>query len=202
MINREIFFEGYKKEFGKLNQIQLSGLEVMLSGFDDTEYFNLATQYADILAQTKRETNDTYKPQKEGYWIAETKRKKALYNYYAKNNPSALKTIFPYGWNSILTYEGRGRTQTTHLGNYIQISNKLGIDCVNNPDLLLDDKTDMKVLLYCYHTGLWTGKKLTDYINEEKTDYKNARRVVNGLDHWKEIESDAIKFEKIIEFTN
>lgn len=200
MIDRVKFFEGYKREFGKLNDSQVSGLETMLKGFDETEYFNLSTQYAGILSQTARETNWTFLPKVEGYWISETKRKKTLYNYYLKNNPRALRTIFPYGWNSRLTYEGRGRTQTTHLNNYIAISEALDIDCVENPDLLLDDDTDIRVLLYCYHTGLWTGKRLANYINEDKTDYKGQRRVVNGLDHWQEIQNNSIKFERIIEF--
>ncbi len=200
MINRDKFYSGYRDSFGKLDNVQVSGLETMLNGFDDTEYFNLATQYAGILAQTARETNWTFKPQKEGYWIAEVKRKRTLYNYYLKNNPGAIKTIFPYGWNSVLTYEGRGRTQTTHINNYIAISEALGIDCVDNPDLLLEDKTDIKVMLHGYHTGLWTGKKLTDYINEQRTDYKGQRRVVNGLDAWREIQANSIKFEKIIYF--
>lgn len=199
MIQRTKFFDGYKREFGKLNDSQVEGLETMLKGFDETPHFNLATQYANILAQTARETNWTFKPKVEGYYI-KGNRKKALYNYYARNNPSALRTIFPYGWDSNLTYEGRGRTQTTHLFNYMNISEALDIDCVENPDLLLDDETDIKVLLHCYHTGLWTGKKLTDYINDNKTDYKNARRVVNGLDAWREIQADSIKFERIIDF--
>lgn len=198
-INRDKFFEGYKVTFGNLNQSQVDGLTEMLTGFDESTNFDLANQYAGMLSQTARETNWTFQPRIEGYYI-KGNRKKALYNFYRRNNPYALKTIFPYGWDSDLTYEGRGRTQTTHLGNYIKISEKLGIDCVNNPDLLLDGKTDMKILDYCYATGLWTGKRLKDYLNSEITDYKNMRRVVNGLDHWREIQSDAEKFYKIIEF--
>lgn len=199
MISREKFYQGYRETFGKLSEMQKIGLDYMLDGFDETEYFNLATQYAGMLAQTARETNWTFQPMVEGYYI-KANRKKALYNYYTKNNPGALRTIFPYGWNTPQTYEGRGRTQTTHIFNYSAIRDKLGIDCVENPDLLLDNKTDIKVMLYCYATGLWTGKKLTDYINEEKTDFKNQRRVVNGLDAWEEIQENSIKFYNIIEF--
>jgi hypothetical protein len=30
--------------------------------------------------------------------------------------------------------------------------------------------------------GLFTGKKLSDYFNDKKTDWRNARRIINGLD--------------------
>jgi hypothetical protein len=30
--------------------------------------------------------------------------------------------------------------------------------------------------------GIYTGKKLSDYINADKCDFLNARRIVNGTD--------------------
>jgi hypothetical protein len=30
--------------------------------------------------------------------------------------------------------------------------------------------------------GLWTGKKLSLYVNNDRRDYVNARRVVNSID--------------------
>lgn len=199
MIQRNKFFNGYKQEFGKLNDSQVEGLEFLLGKLDETSKFNLSTQYANILAQIRRETNNTYQPVVEGYYI-KGNRKKALYDYYRRNNPSALRTIFPYGWDTDKTYEGKGRVQTTHLFNAIKIKAKTGIDVVSNPDLLLDNETDWKVIELGFGDGIWTGKKISDYINDNKTDYKNARRVVNGLDHWREIEEDSIKFERIIDF--
>lgn len=198
MINREKFYSGYREKLGALNSSQLNGLEFILSKLDETDKFSLATEYSYILSTIRRETNNTYQPVIEGYWIKKN-RKKALYDYYTKNNPSALKSIFPYGWNTHKTYEGRGRVQTTHIFNAVKIRNALGIDVVENPDLLLDNETDWKVLELGFN-GLWTGRKLSDYINENETDYKNARRIVNGLDHWREIQDDAMKFYTIINF--
>lgn len=198
MIDREKFYSGYREKFGKLNDSQKAGLEFILTKLDSTDKFNLATEYAYILATIKRETNSTYQPVLEGYWI-KGNRKKALYNYYQRNNPSALRTIFPYGWDSKLTYEGRGRIQTTHVFNCVKIKDKTGIDVVNNPDLLLDNEVDWKVLELGFY-GLWTGRPLSRYINERQTDYYNARKVVNGLDHAQSIADDAMKFYTIINF--
>jgi hypothetical protein len=43
--------------------------------------------------------------------------------------------------------------------------------------------------------GLFTGKKLNDYINNTKTDYVNARKIINGLDRANLIASYAKVFE-------
>jgi hypothetical protein len=46
--------------------------------------------------------------------------------------------------------------------------------------------------------GLFTGKKLSDYINGRKKNYKLARRVVNGNDRASLIAGYARKFEKAL----
>lgn len=46
--------------------------------------------------------------------------------------------------------------------------------------------------------GMFTGKKLADYIKPGNVDYTNARRVVNGTDKAKEIASIALLFEKAL----
>lgn len=43
--------------------------------------------------------------------------------------------------------------------------------------------------------GMFTGKRLADYINDEKTDYKAARRIVNGMDKAATIAGYAVAFE-------
>lgn len=43
--------------------------------------------------------------------------------------------------------------------------------------------------------GMFTGKKLSDYINESKTDYVGARRIVNGTDKAALIAGYAVAFE-------
>lgn len=47
-------------------------------------------------------------------------------------------------------------------------------------------------------TGMFTGKKLADYIGDGKRDYVNARRIINGLDKAKEIAAIAESFRKAL----
>lgn len=47
-------------------------------------------------------------------------------------------------------------------------------------------------------TGMFTGKKLSDYIGDGKRDYVNARRIINGTDKAKEIAAIAESFRKAL----
>lgn len=198
MINRKLFFAGYKSKFGNLNQRQVNGLEFLLTKFDESILFDTKAKISYALATIKRETADTFEPVKEGYWITNNRVQK-LYNYYYNHNRHALDTIFPNGLAG-KNYLGRGRIQTTHNYNYKNIGDKLGIDLLNNPDLALDNETDWKILELGFSTGIWTGKKLSNYINDDIVDYYNARKIVNGLDHAREIANYAQDFFNIISF--
>ena len=92
----------------------------------------LDTQIAYVLATAKWETNHTFKPVKEAYWLSEKWRKKNL-RYYP--------------------YYGRGLVQITWKKNYEKFGKLLGIDLVDNPDLAL--KPDVAVFILVY--GMMSG---------------------------------------------
>ncbi len=119
------------------------------------------TQIAYVLATVKHETNGTFKPVKEAYWLSEDWRKKNL-RYYP--------------------YYGRGFVQITWKENYEKFSKITGYDLVNNPDLALEISIAAFILVYGFKYGSFTGKKISDFINKDKTDYVNCRRCINGLD--------------------
>lgn len=77
-------------------------------------------------------------------------------------------------------YYGRGWVQLTWFENYDAMGKKLGIDLLNNPDLMLNDDISAKVTFIGMTLGMFTGKKLSDYFNANKTDWVNARRIING----------------------
>lgn len=176
MINKSIFFEGYKTSFGKLNQLQVDGLNFILDKLDSSKVFSLSSEYAYILATIKHETAETFRP------IVEMGSQR-----YLKS-----KRYYPY--------IGRGYVQLTWNWNYEKFGNLLGIDLIANPDLACEPETAWKILEIGMSKGLYTGKKLSDYVNEKSTDYRKARKVINGLDRCDLIKGYAIKFNEIIEF--
>ena len=61
------------------------------------------------------------------------------------------------------------------------------MDFVKNPDLVMNPKYSLFILVHGFRTGAFTGKKITDYIRQGKTDYYNARRCINILDRARDI---------------
>lgn len=122
----------------------------------------LGAQIAYVLATTQWETAQTFKPVKEAFWLSEDWRKRNL-RYYP--------------------YYGRGYVQLTWRNNYEKYSVLLEVDLVNNFDLALDANLALFILVHGFKTGTFTGRKITDFINENKTDFINARRCINGTDH-------------------
>ncbi len=84
--------------------------------------------------------------------------------------------------------------------NYINMGHNLGIgnNLANNPSLALQPATAYKIMSYGMVHGSFTGAKLSDYINSRTTDYVNARRIINGLDHASTIAANARKWETIL----
>ena len=114
-------------------------------------------QLAYVLATVKWETAHTMQPIKEYGSTA-----------YLKSKP-----YWPY--------YGRGLVQLTWKDNYA----KYGLE--KTPDKALEWDSSLFVLFDGMTKGLFTGKKLDDYINDNKRDYINARRIINGTDRAKEI---------------
>jgi len=79
-------------------------------------------------------------------------------------------------------YYGRGYCQLTWEGNYAFFGKLLGLDLVRHPELALDPAGAATILFRGMIEGLYTGRKLGDYIAGAKCDYLHARRIVNGLD--------------------
>lgn len=79
-------------------------------------------------------------------------------------------------------YHGRGFVQLTWLSNYAKMSIYLGIDLVNEPDKAKDPAIAAKIIWEGMIRGMFTGKNLADYINDQGVDYVGSRRIVNGTD--------------------
>ena len=53
---------------------------------------------------------------------------------------------------------------------------------VNNPDLALKPEIAVLILVIGMKDGKFTGRDLSDYFTSTKSDYYNARKIINGLD--------------------
>ena len=58
----------------------------------------------------------------------------------------------------------------------------LGLPLYAKPELALKYDVAYKIMSYGMTHGAFTGVALSRYINEGKTDYLNARKIINGTD--------------------
>lgn len=185
-INRELFFKGYRKKFGSLNQSQVDGLNYLIECFEKSRLINRLSEFAYILATVKHETAETYLP------ICE----RGAWNYFKYLiGKLGIKTL-----EEANLYKGRGYIQLTGKINYMLFAELFGIDFINQPELAQQKLYAWMILETGMIRGLFTGKKLQDYIKESRRDFFNARRIINGLDKAGLIASYANDFYEILEF--
>ncbi|WP_321864796.1 hypothetical protein [Pseudomonas paraveronii] len=95
-------------------------------------------------------------------------------------------------------YRGRGLVHLTWKNNYQKAKDFFGIDFVNNPDEAAGFENSIPIMIWGMKEGIFTGRKLSSYINNEARDYEGARKVINGSDQKVLIASYAKKFEVIL----
>lgn len=144
------------------------------------------SRLAYILATAYHETAHLMMPVKEGLGLSDSWRRRNL-RYYP--------------------WHGRGLIQTTWQSNYKKMSPIVGTDLIKNPDALLQWEYSLPALFIGMEQGLYTGKDLDDYIDEndneskaeQMREYSNARRIVNGIDRRTLIADYAWEYERALE---
>lgn len=181
MADRKPFFDAVRSSLfgGNLSQSQVDGLNVILDEATRRKIANNRT-LAYILATVFHETAHTMQPIREYASGKAYERRKDLGNLKPGDG---------------VRYKGRGYIQITGRFNYTKFTNRYGIDLVGNPDLALQPSIAVRILYDGMLDGLFTGKKLSDYITPTFANYREARRIVNGLDKADMIAGYAIKFE-------
>lgn len=178
-IDRTKFFDGYRAAFGPLVQQQVDGLNALLSSMEADSRIEDLRWAAYMLATVKRECGNTFQPIKE----------------YGRGR--GMKYGTPDGTTG-QTYYGRGYVQLTWKDNYRAMGDVLGLDLVRAPDLALDPAVAYRIMSYGMRQGAFTGVGLPRYINSDKCDYVNARKIINGLDCAEMIAGYASTFESLL----
>jgi peptidoglycan hydrolase-like protein with peptidoglycan-binding domain/predicted chitinase len=80
-------------------------------------------------------------------------------------------------------YFGRGYVHLTHRDNYEALDRRLGLDgaLIRDPGRAAEPDVAAKILVIGMRDGLFTGRRLDRYIDEDSSDLYNARRTVNGV---------------------
>ena len=126
-------------------------------------------QIAYILATVEHETAKKFQPVKECFFLGEpaAEAKRKIFKYYP--------------------YYGRGYVQLTWDYNYRNYSTLLGLDLVNQPDLVMRPDISLFILIDGMKRGTFTTRSLNDFMQGNRFDAVQARQVINGKDKATEI---------------
>ncbi len=184
LINRSFFFTQVRRTmFPTLRQSQVDGINAILDGWEAKCAADDDRWLAYALATTYHETDQHMQPIEE----------------YGKGRG------MPYGRpdpTTGLVYYGRGFVQLTWERNYKVMSDLLGVDFVNHPNLALELDDATNIMFMGMTKGLFTGKSLGDYFNKTKDDWVNARRIINGSDKAQAIAMYGHNFYSAISYTS
>jgi putative chitinase len=216
-IDKEKFLFIYEQqEFKTLSDLAQRGLLDLLACMEADEHLTDVRWIAYMLATTQHEVGGTWQPIHEhgsqsyfiGRYGSQTRVGKELGNDTPEEGAD---------------YAGRGFPQVTGESNYEMAESALRKEYPDvvakfesrtgkkfdltvgdqpgdsaDPDNMMDPEIAYCVMSYAMRTGAFTGVGLSKYFNSEKTDWLNARKIINGLDCAAKIAGYAVKFEAIL----
>jgi len=165
LYSAERFLERYLIIFGKYTLEQKEGLLFLLNKLGNSKRMASPAMHAYVLATVKWETAHTFQPITEYGGTAYLRSKK----------------YFPY--------YGRGYVQLTWEANYRKFGNALNIDLLKNPVLANIPGHAWNILEmgmtdnFGVQDADFTKYTLEDFINNDRVDFLNARKIINPRDY-------------------
>jgi putative chitinase len=185
--DRNKFFQGYTHTLGRLDHSQQTGLNALLTAAEADPGITDIRWLAYMLATVMHECARKWRP------IEEYGKGKG--RPYGK----PVTVTDPQGNKHTNVYYGRGYVQLTLKSNYENMGKLLKIPLLYRPELALQPAVAYKIMSLGMRRGLFTRKKLADYIRPGgKADYVNARQIINGHDRAQLIAGYASRLERIL----
>jgi putative chitinase len=177
---------------GLLTQPQVDGLNALLEG-GQTRMLSVP-ELAYVLATAYHETGRTMEP------IQERGGPAYFHRMYDPESPDANRAALAQREGARpgdgVLYFGRGYVQLTWRLNYRKFGALTGLDLEGHPELARQPRAAAQILFEGMRRGMFTGKKLADYIKPgSPPDYLQARRIVNGMDCAADVARYAQSFE-------
>ncbi|MBB4954494.1 putative chitinase [Agrobacterium vitis] len=167
---------------GRLTQAQVNGINAILASWAEHGQTEDHRQLSYVLATAFHETARTFQPVRETLATSDDQAIERLERALKAGQLPQVSTPYWRRDAAGQSWLGRGFVQLTHKRNYQAMAKALGVDLVADPAKAMALDVAADVLVVGMRDGLFSGRKLGDYFNDKDADWKNARRIVNGLD--------------------
>jgi hypothetical protein len=215
IIKADIVTTLYQKQYKVLSSDNKTGFKYILkTAKTDTDVTRIG-ELAYMLATTKHETAHTFRGISEfgkgsgrpygteivvSYTDATNKTTTHKNKYYGRGY---VQLTWGYNYQRVDEklgngkYPNKNKTKTSDFNKGFTINNAIK-SIYLNPDKALEKENAYVAMVYGMQKGIFTGKKIGNYVSNVKTDYLNARRVINGTDKAATIAGYAEDFEILL----
>jgi putative chitinase len=202
MINRDFFFDHVRatRFTGRLTQNQVDGLTHILDVWEADHAKEDDRWLAYALGTAYHETAFTMQPINEfggnGYFFK-------MYDIGGSRPAKARELGNTHAGDGVL-FHGRGYVQLTGRANYDRMGTHFGVDLTGGTaaaERVMEAGLAAKIMFYGMETGLFTTHKLAEFFHDNVSDWKNARKIINGLDCADKIAVYAKDFYAAVSYT-
>lgn len=185
-------------------EIRKSQAESLLRFLDywENRYGNCDDRWlAYILATAHHETGRVFQPIRETFAQSDAQVVYRLEKSFGAGRLTWVKA--PY-WRPDAdgkSWFGRGFVQITHRENYLIVGRLIGEDLASDPSKALDFDVALKVIFEGMISGVFTGRKLADFFWEDKAAWRDARRIINGIESADLVGSYARRYYSTLSYT-
>lgn len=203
-INRRFFFEQCRATLftGRLTRGQVDGLGFILDTWEREHAAKDDRWLAYALGTAFHETAFTMQPVREKGGAA------YFHRMYDPLSPLPQRARLARSMGARpgdgVVFYGRGYVQLTWRRNYERMGRLYSLDLASSAaaaDRALEPALAARILFQGMEEGLFTGRRFADYFSPQKDDWRNARRIINGLDAADEIALYARKFYAAVAYT-
>jgi hypothetical protein len=188
ILDHEKCMAAYSVAYGHIDPARQQNIERLLSAIEADGAVTDLRWAAYMLATVKHECADRWQPLEE--------YGKGAGRPYGE----PVTVVSADGRPHVNTYYGRGYVQITWKDNYERLGKAIGVNdqLVIFPERALDPSIAYRIMSEGMCRGLFTGRRLGDYINAHRCDYRLARQVIKGLDQAERIAAYSNVLEEIL----
>ncbi|MEZ2129012.1 MULTISPECIES: hypothetical protein [unclassified Sinorhizobium] len=201
-VDRQFLFDTVGETLfqGSLTGEQVEGIAALLHAWERWPWRDDDRWLAYMLATVFHETAHTMQPVRETLATEDDKAIEILESAFANGRLSWVRTPYWRKDEEGKSWLGRGLVQLTHKRNYKAMSAVTGIDLVADPDRAMEMDTAVTILMEGMRLGSFTGYKLADFFGDDRQDWVNARRIVNGTDRAEQIAGYGLTLHSAIRY--